>query len=138
MTSATAARCFTQWVMLHFLVAGYLFTAAILAVDRSPHQARFAVRAGVLVLALAAHGILAKVLYADPPAGVPLTEAQTGAQLMYYAGDAIDVAVMVLLCAEWYHRVGRVRARRASRVARGVAVSRPLPPRPDAAAHGPR
>lgn len=94
-------------VMTHFLIAGYLFTAAIISVDPAPHRAGFPLRVAVLILALAAHGILAKTLYAHPPAGVDDAEAQAGAMLMFYAGDLVDAAIITILCAQWYRRTGR-------------------------------
>jgi putative membrane protein len=89
-------------VNAHMLIAGCLFMAAIIGPDPNPHRASFGVRAAVLVAAVAAHDILAKVLYAQPPGGVPAAEAEAGAQLMYYAGDAVHVVVIVLLCRQWY------------------------------------
>lgn len=86
-------------VHLHLVVAGYLFTVSLIGPDPAP-RASFAVRACVLVTFVAAHSVLAKWLYAHPPAGV--ADGRMGAQLMYYGGDAIDVLVMVLLVAEWY------------------------------------
>jgi hypothetical protein len=49
---------------------------------------------------LAAHGILAKYLYAHPPAGV--LHAEAGAQLMYYGGDVLDLILIVVFCRQWY------------------------------------
>ena len=98
-------------VQAHVLLAGYLFTAALVGVDPAPHRPRPAVRAAVLVLAAAAHAVLAKHLYGAPPAGVP--DARAGALLMYYGGDAVEVALAVLLCREWL----------ASAARRGVAQS---------------
>ncbi len=94
-------------VTAHVLAAGYLFTFSIVGLDPSPHRAGFVLRAGVLVAALAAHGILAKTLYAAPPPGVPAPEAQAGAQLMFTGGDLVDLAVLALLCGQWYHATGR-------------------------------
>lgn len=94
-------------VMLHFLLAGYLYTASLVAVDPSPHRAGFALRSIVLVLSLAAHGVLAKLLYAYPPPGVAVADARAGAQLMFYGGDLVDVLLIVLLCADWYRVTGR-------------------------------
>lgn len=94
-------------VMTHFLLAGYLFTAAIIPIDPAPHRAGFPLRTAVVVLALAAHGILAKTLYAHPPVGVDGLDAQAGTMLMYYAGDVVDVAIITILCAQWYRRSGR-------------------------------
>lgn len=94
-------------IMTHLLVAGYLFTTAIIPVDPAPHRAGFALRTAVMIVALAAHGILAKTLYAHPPEGVSTVDAQAGAQLMFYAGDVIDAAIIVILCAQWYRASGR-------------------------------
>jgi putative membrane protein len=78
---------------LHVLAAGYLFTAAVAGIDPAPHRAHPAVRAAALVLAAAAHGILAKHLYA--------TGWGTGALVMYYGGDALEIMLAALLCREW-------------------------------------
>ena len=94
-------------VMVHFLLAGYLFTASIVSRDPSPHRASFPMRSAVLLLALAAHGALAKSLYAYPPPGVAAADAHAGAQLMFYGGDAVDLVIIVLLCLRWYRATGR-------------------------------
>jgi len=110
-------------VMLHFLFAGCLYTVALVPIDPSPHKAGFAFRAAVLVLSLAAHGALAKLLYARPPPGIAATDAHIGAQLMYYGGDAVDLVLIVLLCAEWYRTSGRRLP--AGTVSRPTGVSAP-------------
>jgi putative membrane protein len=114
-------------VMTHFLIAGYLFTAAIIPFDPAPHQARYATRMVVLILALAAHSVLAKMIYAYPPVGVASDQAQTGAMLMFYAGDFVDVLIITILCARWYRSTDpnrrsaapgrRLRTRRSTRAA---------------------
>lgn len=96
-------------VMLHFLLAGYLYTVSLVAIDPSPHKSGFVVRASVLAISLAAHGVLAKLLYANPPPGVNVADAHAGAQLMFYGGDAVDFVLIALLCAEWYRTTGRRR-----------------------------
>ncbi len=94
-------------VMLHVLAAGYLYTYALVGIDPSPHRSGFVMRSVVLVSSLAAHGILAKLLYAHPPPGVPVADAHTGARLMFTGGDAVDFVLIVLLCAEWYRATDR-------------------------------
>jgi putative membrane protein len=56
---------------------------------------------------MAAHGILAKSLYAGPPTGVPAARAEAGAQVMYYGGGVVELALLVLLGVEWYRWTGR-------------------------------
>jgi putative membrane protein len=92
-------------VSVHTLLAGYLFTAAVIGVDPAPHRPGPRTRALVLVAFLAAHDILAKHLYGYAPAGVAAPQAQAGAQLMYYGGDLLDLLLITILCRQWYTAV---------------------------------
>ncbi len=100
---------------LHILVhaqvfaAGYLFTVSMLAIDPLSRRFSYTYRTIVFILALAGHGILSKFLYAYPPHGVPVEEARAGAMLMYYGGDAVDLAIIVLLFRGWYLSANRAR-----------------------------
>jgi putative membrane protein len=87
-------------VHFHFLAAGYLFAASIVYRDPIAHRHSFAYRAAVLMLAVAAHSIAAKYVYVHPPAGVAAQDGRLGGILMYYGGDAVEIALMVLLCSE--------------------------------------
>lgn len=105
-------------VMLHFVIAGHLYTVALVGIDPAPHRPGFVLRAAVLVVSLAGHGVLTKLLYADPLPGVPPAEAHAGAELMFYGGDAVEFIIIVLLCAEWYRVTGRQLRSVASAVGR--------------------
>ncbi|WP_214466257.1 cytochrome c oxidase assembly protein [Microbacterium flavescens] len=110
-------------VHAHLLAAGFLFTAAVLRVDPHPRPASPKLTAVVLVLALAAHGILAKHLYASPPPGFDMADVHAGAQLMYYAGAWAEAVVIVMFCARWYRDAG-VRLARAGVTASAPGVAR--------------
>jgi len=101
-------------VHAHMIISGYLFSTALVGVDPLPHRRRHVHRAAVLVASLAAHDILAKQIYAHPPTGVPAEQGETGAMIMYYGGDVIDVVIMVLLCLQWYRAVQRPSVRSAA------------------------
>ncbi len=90
-------------VHAHVLLAGFLFTAVLVGSDPLPHRRGTRHLLVVLVLALAAHDVLAKRLYAAA-GGPDLLDEQRGAQVMYYGGDAVDLALAVLVCARWYRR----------------------------------
>ncbi|WP_082157128.1 cytochrome c oxidase assembly protein [Kocuria sp. SM24M-10] len=116
-------------VHAHVLLAGYLFTAAVVGVDTDPHRGSLRLRAAVLVGYLTVHAVLAKRLYGDPPAGVGTADAQLGSRIMYYGGDAVDVALLVVFFAQWY-AAGRTRAAPAAAWTAGLrppARSRPGP-----------
>ena len=89
-------------VTFHLAAAGYLYTAALVGRDPMPHRAGFRLRAAVLVAAGAAHNILAKSLYAYPPPGVPASAGEAGAMVLYYAGGAVELVLVFLLCQRWY------------------------------------
>jgi putative membrane protein len=78
---------------------------------RAPHSIR-----GSLIAAGAAHAVLAKTLYGEPHPGTActVTDVARGAELMYYGGDLVEIAVAVVLAARWYAASGRdlTRARR--------------------------
>jgi len=97
-------------VHLHIFLAGYVFTSSIIYIDPAPHRTSFLQRAMVFATALAGHGILAKYIYAHPPAGVPAKQAQDAGMLMYYGGDAIDLMLIVIFCFQWYKASRPVKA----------------------------
>lgn len=95
-------------VHLHVFLAGYLFTMSIIYIDIVTHRYSFLYRAAVLVAALGFHKILSKLIYASPPEGIARPDGETGAMLMYYGGDIVDIALIIILCLEWYKAAGRV------------------------------
>lgn len=89
-------------IHVHVLAAGYLFAFAVIGgPDPCPHRPSPPWRAIALILAIAAHNILAKTIYAHPPEGVPVEQARAGAELMYYAGAPVEIALIVLVCRPW-------------------------------------
>ena len=95
-------------VHLHLVIAGYLFTVSIISPDPLPHRRPYPYRAAVLVAAVAAHDILAKVIYAHPPVGLDPHQVKSGAMIMYYGGDALSIIVMIILCARWNREARRI------------------------------
>jgi len=89
-------------IHLHVFLAGYLFTLSMIYIDPVGHRTSYVYRSIVLIFALAAHGILSKYIYANPPTGVAQSQAETGGILMYYGGDAVDVIIIFILCLQWY------------------------------------
>ncbi|MEC3885720.1 cytochrome c oxidase assembly protein [Halobacillus sp. HZG1] len=89
-------------VHLHVFLAGYLFTMSMIYIDPVAHRYSYLCRSIVFIFALAAHGILSKYLYASPPEGVSVNQAETGSMIMYYGGDAIDAVLIFILCLQWY------------------------------------
>ncbi|MDN4494954.1 cytochrome c oxidase assembly protein [Ureibacillus aquaedulcis] len=99
-------------VHIHVFFAGYVFTLSMIYIEVTPHRTSFRLRAVVLILAMASHGILSKWIYANPPAGVDSTDAQRGGMLMYYGGDAIDVIIVIILCYQYFGGRNRLSAKK--------------------------
>ncbi|WP_153733390.1 cytochrome c oxidase assembly protein [Sporosarcina obsidiansis] len=89
-------------IHIHVFVAGYLFTISLLYIDPVSRRFSYVYRTIIFIVALAGHGILSKYIYAYPPNGVPIEQAQVGAMLMYYGGDAVDVVIIILLFRKWF------------------------------------
>jgi len=90
------------FVHIHLFLAGYFFTASMIYVEPIPHRFSFVFRAAVFVLALAGHSILSKYIYAHPPSGISINQAEMGGMLMYYGGDAIELVLIYILCFQWF------------------------------------
>lgn len=107
----------------HFLLAGVLFASSIAGPDPAPQRPRFRVRMAVLFVATAAHGTLAKAMYAHGwprGAGHDPAEIRDAAQIMYYGGDFAELLLAITLFASWYRRSGR-------QIERAPAGARPSP-----------
>jgi len=91
-------------IHIHIFLAGYLFTIAFIYIDPTPHQLSYVFRSIVLLVAVTAHSILSKHIYAHPPNHVPIEQAELGAIIMYYGGDAIEIGLVYLLFHQWFNR----------------------------------
>jgi putative membrane protein len=116
-------------VHAHMLVAGLLFTFSLCQLDPVRRRWGVGVRGTTLLVAGAAHAVLAKSLYAVPPPGTDPAAAdlRNGAQWMYYGGDIVEAALAVVLGWSWYrarHTAGRTAASRPASRAHRVTVRR--------------
>ncbi|KEO74108.1 cytochrome c oxidase assembly protein [Anditalea andensis] len=97
-------------IHIHFLMAGYLFTWAIIGPDPAPARPGLVTRLAVLFASIAAHAFLSKLMYAhlyplNSPHGKE--EIQEAAKLMYYWGDLSEFILIIILFALWYYKRGR-------------------------------
>ncbi|PEL12448.1 hypothetical protein CN601_07370 [Bacillus sp. AFS017336] len=86
---------------IHLFLAGYLFTTSIISIEPTSHKYSFIFRSLIMVIALAGHDILSKLLFSN---GLDHSfyDVQSGAVLMYYGGDFIDLLIIIVLCFNWY------------------------------------
>lgn len=113
-------------VHFHVLAAGFVFTFAVLGgPDPAPHRSHAAWRATTLVVAVAAHNVLAKGVYAAPPDGVSAEQAQVGGQLMYYGSAPVEFLLFVLLCRSWLKPRSATTSHRPDRSDPGIPAGDP-------------
>lgn len=108
-------------VHVHMFLAGCLLSWAVIGVDPVRRRPGAGVRLTALIIAAAGHDTLAKLIYAWdlPAAGGPFASRHTGAELMYFGGTVIEVALAAVVMAQWYLASGRAltRTRRRSQSA---------------------
>lgn len=97
-------------VHVHMLAVGCLLSWFVVGIDPMPRRPGIRSRAIVLLVVAAGHDVLAKLLVArNLPDGVPAGQVDAGARLMFYGGDVVEVALLVVLLAGWYARPVRQR-----------------------------
>jgi putative membrane protein len=108
-------------VHVHMFLAGCLLSWALIGIDPVRRRPGTGVRLTALIIAATGHDTLAKLIYARdlPAGGGSIASRHTGAELMYYAGTVIEVALAAVVMAQWYQISGRAltRTRRRSQSA---------------------
>jgi putative membrane protein len=109
-------------VHAHMVLAGFLLAWYVVGRDPVPGRRSTASAAAALLAAAVAHDILAKTMYArELPTGAG-EHLQAGAQLMYYGGHAVEIALAAALLAGWYAKTGRELARERRRASPTAAT----------------
>lgn len=125
MTGLYAQTLEREWlhalVHLHMFLTGCLLAWVIIGIDPMRRRPGFGVRLVTLVVTAAAHDTISKFIYArDLPVGAgPVIDRHVGAELMYYGGAVIDLAMAVALMAQWYRATGREYERTRRRAVTG-------------------
>jgi putative membrane protein len=104
-------------VHVHMFSAGWLFSTVVAGRDPLPHRPGMPGVLTMLLLAGAAHGILAKLMYAHelPAAAGTPAAVRLGAQVMFSGGDLVELATAAAVMTAWYARGGRAQRRAAVR-----------------------
>jgi len=94
---------------LHMFLCSCLLSWVVLGRDPMPRRGGLTARLSVLFGAAAAHDVMAKLMYAKllPTGAGSAAQIQTGAQILYYGGDAIELITAAVVMTGWYRRGGR-------------------------------
>jgi putative copper resistance protein D len=127
---ATVDHVGHEWMIVHFLGAGYLFVSALIGVDPSPYKAPYPMRLIVLLATMAFHaffglalmsgsGLLLADWYGAMGWGTSaLEDQQTGGGIAWSVGEIPTAALAVFVAIMWSRsddRESRRRDRRADR-----------------------
>jgi cytochrome c oxidase assembly factor CtaG/putative copper export protein len=127
---ATVDHVGHEWMVIHFLLAGYLFASALIGVDPAPYRAPFPMRLIVLLATMAFHaffglallsgtGLLLADWYGAMGWGTSaLDDQQTGGGIAWSVGEIPTVILALVVAIMWARsdeREGRRRDRQADR-----------------------
>jgi len=88
---------------VHFLLSGCLFAYVIIGPDPAPARPGVRMRLVYLGVAIAAHAVIAELMYGGFWVHVhaPIPQVQGGAEIMYYGGDVAELLLAAALVATW-------------------------------------
>lgn len=116
---------FHDFVHIHFIVAGFVFFAPVVAIDPHPHRLPHGARLLYVGLTLPAHAFLAlALLSATSPLAVDwytlttgrtleevLSDQKLGSAIMWVAGDLIAIFTVGVVATQWARDDDRVSSR---------------------------
>ncbi|MFM6962772.1 MAG: cytochrome c oxidase assembly protein [Micrococcales bacterium] len=127
---ATREHIGHEWMIIHFVISGYLFVQALIGIDPGPHRLPYAMRIGLLILVLAFHAFFGLavmtgngLLLADwfgamgrTWGAAPLEDQHIGGGIAWGIGEMPTAALTIIVSVQWYRSDAR-EARRLDRAA---------------------
>ncbi|MET4583831.1 cytochrome c oxidase assembly factor CtaG/putative copper export protein [Conyzicola nivalis] len=110
---ATTDHLGHQWMIIHFLLSGYLFVQSLIGVDPSPHKAPYPLRLLVLLATMAFHaffglslmtgtGLLLADWYGAVGWGISaIDDQQAGGGIAWSVGEIPTVALAIAVAIMW-------------------------------------
>jgi putative copper resistance protein D len=119
-----------EWMVLHFLITGYLFVQSIIGVDPGPHKIQFPMRIMLLIGTLAFHAFFGLALMAGEGlllpewfgamgrtwGPTPLEDQKIGGAIAWGIGELPTAALTIIVSVQWFRSDAR-EARRLDRAA---------------------
>ncbi len=116
-------------VHLVFVLAGCLFFWPVVSLDPIPHRLPYGGRMLYVLLALPFHTIIGVALVTQTKLiapGLTLTDQQTGAAILWSAGELLGLIAMMIVAAQWMTAEEREAVRQDRRLAAAVETA-PVP-----------
>ena len=127
---ATREHIGHEWMIIHFLITGYLFVQALIGIDPGPHRLPYAMRIGLLILVLAFHAFFGLALMTGNGllladwfgamgrtwGATPLDDQHNGGAIAWGIGELPTAALTIIVSVQWFRSDAR-EARRLDRAA---------------------
>jgi cytochrome c oxidase assembly factor CtaG/putative copper export protein len=105
-----------EWMIVHFLITGYLFAQALIGIDPGPARLPFAARLLLLIGTMAFHAFFglslmdgSGLLLADWYGAMgrtwgedPLSDQHTGGAIAWGIGEMPTAALTLIVCIQWF------------------------------------
>ena len=110
-----------EWMIVHFLITGYLFAQALIGIDPGPYRLPYPARLLLLIAAMAFHAFFglslmdgSGLLLADWYGAMgrtwgddPLTDQQIGGAIAWGIGELPTAALTIIVAVQWYRSDAR-------------------------------
>ena len=127
---ATREHVGHEWMVVHFLITGYLFAQALIGIDPGPKRLGYPIRLGLLIVTMAFHAFFGLSLMSGNGLLLaewfgamgrtwgqdPMADQQTGGAIAWGIGELPTAALTIIVCVQWFaaDRREAVRLDRAS------------------------
>jgi putative copper resistance protein D len=113
---ATSEHLGHQWMVVHFLITGYLFAQALVGIDPGPNRLPFAARLLLLIGTMAFHAFFGLGLMSEKGlllpqwfgamgrtwGETPLADQQTGGAIAWGIGEIPTAMLVIIVAVQWY------------------------------------
>jgi len=114
-----------EWMVIHFLLAGYLFVQSLIGIDPGPSRLSYPLRLVQLFAAMTVHAFFGLAIMSGEGllladwfgamgrtwGDAPLVDQQAGGAIAWSVGEIPSVVIAVLLAMQWGREEGRVAKR---------------------------
>jgi putative copper resistance protein D len=125
---ATREHVGHEWMVIHFVITGYLFIQALVGIDPGPKQLPYTIRLMLLIGTLAFHAFFglslmtgSGLLLADWYGAMgrtwgvdPIADQQNGGAIAWGIGELPAAVLTLIVCVQWFNS-GTREARRLDR-----------------------
>jgi len=114
-----------EWMVIHFLLAGYLFVQSLIGIDPGPSRLSYPLRLVQLFAAMTVHAFFGLAIMSGEGllladwfgamgrtwGDAPLVDQQAGGAIAWSVGEIPSVVIAVLLSMQWGRDEGRIAKR---------------------------